>query len=375
MVMEVLERAQELAKEGRDIIHLEVGEPDFPTPKVVVEAMVKALENQEFRYTHSQGDPELRLGLANHYKAHYGLTIDPNRFLICPGTSPGLSLLFGAILAPGDEVILSDPYYSCYPNFARFYGGEPVLAPTRESEGFRLDAELVKAKITPKTKALLLNSPANPTGAVLGPERLKGLADLGIFIVYDEIYHGLNYQDDRDHSILEYTDNAVVVGGFSKSLAMTGWRIGYLILPQDLVRPFQRLAQNFFISVNAAVQKAALVALTHAWPTVAERRVIYDRRRKLLLKGLKDLGLGVLVEPEGAFYVLARADHLNPDSVALVFDILETVGVGLTPGREFGSTAEGFLRFSYATSEENIQKALERLAQFMARDFKRALKA
>jgi aspartate/methionine/tyrosine aminotransferase len=366
MVMEVLERAQELTRLGRDILHLEVGEPDFPTPKVVVEAMVKALEEEEFKYTHSQGDLELRQGLAKHYQTHYGLDIDPSRFLICPGTSPGLSLLFGALLAPGDEVILSDPHYCCYPNFVQFSGGIPVLCPTLESDGFRLDPQLVKEKITPKTKAIVINSPANPTGAVLGPDRLQGLADLGVFIVSDEIYHGLNYQDERDHSILEYTERAVAVGGFSKSFAMTGWRIGYLILPYDLVRPFQRLAQNFFISVNAAVQKAALTALTKAWPTVIERRAIYDRRRKLLVKGLKDLGLGILVEPEGAFYALARADHLNVDSAALVFEILEEVGVGLTPGREFGSKAEGFLRFSYATSEENIQKALERLAKFIA---------
>jgi aspartate/methionine/tyrosine aminotransferase len=363
--MEVLERAQELARQGRDIIHLEVGEPDFPTPDVVTQAMVKALHDQKFYYTHSLGDPELRETLSWHYKKRYGLDIDPSRFLVCPGTSPGLTLLFGAILSPGEAVVITDPHYCCYPNFIKFFGGRVILCPTQESDGFRLDPERAKACLGPDVKALIINSPANPTGAVLGPDRLKALAGLDALIISDEIYHGLNYQDERDHCVLEYVDRAVVVGGFSKSFAMTGWRIGYLILPLDLVRTFQTLAQNFFISVSAAAQKAAVVALREAWPVVEERRLIYDRRRKLLLAGLKKMGLGVLVEPTGAFYALARADHLGADSKALVFDILEETGVGLTPGRDFGSLAEGFLRFSYANSEENIQKALARLAVFV----------
>jgi aspartate/methionine/tyrosine aminotransferase len=329
--------------------------------------MAAALEAGEFYYTHSQGDPELREALSWHYKARYGLDIDPGRFLVCPGTSPGFALLFGALLDPGQGVVMSDPYYCCYPNFVRFFGGVPVLCPTLESDGFRLDPGRAKACLGPGVKALLINSPANPTGAVLGPDRLAALAELDTLIVSDEIYHGLSYQGERDHSILEYTDRAVVVGGFSKSFAMTGWRVGYLILPPELARPFQRLAQNFFISVGAATQKAAVAALKEAWPTVAERRAIYDRRRRLLLNGLKGLGLPVLVEPAGAFYALARADHLSRDSAALAFEILEEAGVGLTPGREFGARAEGFLRFSYANSEENIQRALGRLAGFIQR--------
>jgi aspartate/methionine/tyrosine aminotransferase len=365
--MEVLERAQELERQGRDIIHLEVGEPDFPTSRVVTEAMIEALSDQEFYYTHSQGDPELREALSWHYRTRYGLELDPSRFLICPGTSPGLTLLFGALLSPGQGVVITDPHYCCYPNFISFFGGEPILCPTLENDGFRLDPDRAAHCLGPTARILIINSPANPTGAVLGPDRLADLAKLDALIISDEIYHGLNYQDARDHSILEHTDRAVVVGGFSKAFAMTGWRIGYLILPPSLVRPFQSLAQNFFISVSAATQKAAKAALYKAWPEVVARRAIYDRRRRLLLDGLKKLGLGLLVEPTGAFYALARADHLNPDSVALVYEILEEAGVGLTPGREFGARAEGFLRFSYANSEENIQKALERLAEFIRR--------
>jgi aspartate/methionine/tyrosine aminotransferase len=274
-------------------------------------------------------------------------------------------LLFGALLAPGDGVLLSNPYYSCYPNFVNFFGAHPVLTPVKESEGFRYCPEDLMGKLGPEIKAILINSPGNPTGAVLDPHRLQGLASLNKLIISDEIYHGLSYLPERDHTILEYTENAVVVGGFSKCFAMTGWRVGYLILPPKMVRPLRSMAQNFFISVNAASQKAGVAALRYAWPEVEKMRGIYDRRRRLLIDGLRQLGLGVMVEPAGAFYVLARADHINPDSKALVFDILEEVGVGLTPGREFGTGAEGFLRFSYATSEENIQEGLARLKTFI----------
>jgi aspartate/methionine/tyrosine aminotransferase len=366
MVMEVMDAAQKLERAGRHVIHMEVGEPDFRTPGVIVEAMEKALADGAFKYGHSQGDPGLRESLSWHYGERYGVDIHPDRFLICPGTSPGLLLLFGALLGPGDGVLMSNPSYCCYPNLVRFFGGRPVFSPVRESEGFRAVPEELRPSLAdPSIKAILINSPANPTGAVLGPERLKGLADLGKLIISDEIYHGLSYLPERDHTILEYTDRAVVVGGFSKAFAMTGWRVGYLILPPDMVRPLLSMSQNFVISTNAAAQKAASVALREAWPEVLKMRAVYDRRRKLLLDGLRALGLGVMVEPAGAFYALARADHLNPDSKALVFQILAEAGVGLTPGIEFGTGAEGFLRFSYATSEENISEGLSRLSAFI----------
>jgi aspartate/methionine/tyrosine aminotransferase len=366
MAMEILEEAQRLEAGGASVIHMEVGEPDFRTPGVVVEAMARALSGGAFKYTHSQGDPELREALSGHYLERYGLDVHPDRFLICPGTSPGMLLLFGAILEPGDRVLMSDPHYSCYPNLVGFFGGRPLKAPVTEAEGFRFKPEELGPLLAPDVKAVLINSPANPTGAILEPGRLKDLASLGRLIVSDEIYHGLSYGGDRDHSILEYTDNAVVVGGFSKSFAMTGWRIGWLVLPPYLVRPMRSLAQNFFISVNAAVQKASVTALREAWPEVEAMRAVYDRRRRVLIDGLRELGLGVMVEPEGAFYVLARADHLGADSKALAFEILRQAHVGLTPGVDFGSGAEGFLRFSYATAEDNIVEGLARLGRFLA---------
>jgi aspartate/methionine/tyrosine aminotransferase len=369
MVMEVLERARELEAGGRTVIHMEVGEPDFPTPGFVVEAMQKALAaGGSFGYAHSLGAPELREALSRHYMRRYGAEVGPERFLVCPGTSSGMSLLFGALLDPGDKVILSDPCYSCYPNFVRFCGGVPVFQRVHERDGFRFDPDALKALLKREkgVKAVLVNSPANPTGAVLDPERMKAVAELGVFVVSDEIYHGLSYQEERDHSMLEFTDRCAVVGGLSKSWAMTGWRVGHLALPADLSRPLQTLAQNFVISVNSAVQKAAAVALDEGWGEVERMRDVYDSRRRLLLDGLRGLGLGVVSEPVGAFYILARADHVNPDSRALVFEILEEAGVGCVPGREFGAGAEGFLRFSYAVSSEGIGEALNRLRAFLA---------
>ncbi|MDR1079648.1 MAG: pyridoxal phosphate-dependent aminotransferase [Deltaproteobacteria bacterium] len=369
MVMEVMERARELEACGRTVIHMEVGEPDFPTPGFVVEAMQKALAaGESFGYAHSLGDPELREALSRHYARRYGTEVGPERFLVCPGTSSGMSLLFGALLDPGDKVVLSDPCYSCYPNFVRFCGGVPVFQKVLEKDGFRFDPDALGSLLRRErgVKAVLVNSPANPTGAVLDPGRMKAIAELGVFVVSDEIYHGLSYLEERDHSMLEYTDRCAVVGGLSKSWAMTGWRVGHLALPAELARPLQTLAQNFVISVNSAVQKAAAVALDEGWAEVERMRAVYDSRRRLLLEGLRRLGLGVMAEPAGAFYILARADHVNPDSRALVFEILEEAGVGCVPGREFGAGAEGFLRFSYAVSSEGIEEALVRLRDFLA---------
>jgi aspartate aminotransferase len=288
--------------------------------------------------------------------------------LICPGTSAGLTLLFGALLERGDKVLLTDPYYSCYPNFVRFFGGKPVFLRLHGKNGFRPDPDEMRGVILKAggVKAIVINSPANPTGAVLDPPVLRGIAEEEALIISDEIYHGLNYSGERDHTILEYTDNAVVVGGFSKSFAMTGWRVGHLVLPEDYVRPMRTLSQNFIISVNSAVQKAAVVALEKAWPEVERMRGIYDERRGILYRGLSSLGLGILSEPAGAFYILAKVSHVNPDSRALVFDLLEKAGVATTPGAEFGKGAEGFLRFSYAVSAEHIHEALRRLKDYLS---------
>ncbi len=368
IVMEILERAKQLEAEGKRVIQLQIGEPDFDTPAVIKDAHDKALRDGETHYTPSLGDPELKEALSGYYKKRYGVDIAPERFFVCPGSSIGMTMLFSAILNPGDQVIMSDPHYPCYDNMVKFYGGTPKTVTVREEEGFLYRPEDIRANLDDSVRAVVINSPANPTGTILDAERLRDIAGLGRLVISDEIYHGLTYGDEPEHSILEYTDNAVVVSGFSKLFAMTGWRLGYLILPpdKDLIRTMVVLTQNFMISTTAAVQKAGVAALKHAWPEVETMRQTYDKRRKVLLAGLRRLGLDVKVEPTGAFYILANARHLSNNSYDLAMDILERAGVGTDPGIDFGDGAEGFLRFSYANSLENIEEALDRIEKYLA---------
>lgn len=365
LAMEVLERAQQLERQGTPVIHLELGEPDFATPACIRDAAVAALDAGYTHYTHSLGDCDLREALVGFYARRYGVRLHPDQVLVFPGSSPAMMLLFSALLDPGNEVILSNPCYACYPNFVRFAGGVPVLVPTSEEEGFQFRPEETAAHVTAATRAILINSPCNPTGIVLEPARMRALAGLGPLIISDEIYHGLTYGDAEEHSILEYTDNAVVIGGFSKAFAMTGWRLGYLIVPRSLVRPMQALMQNFFLSTNSAVQRAGITALTCAEADVLRMHEIYDERRRFLLEALPKLGFRIPVEPCGAFYMLINARHLGTDSRALAFDLLEKAHIGVTPGIDFGSQTEGFLRLSYANSIENLREAMRRLEQYI----------
>jgi aspartate/methionine/tyrosine aminotransferase len=362
--MDILERAKELERRGEHVIHLEIGEPDFPTPEVIKEAAYRAMAAGETQYTHSQGLIELREVLCQHYLEKYGVNLTPEQFIITSGTSPAMVLIFAGLLDPGDGVLLTDPHYACYPNFLHLVDAVPKYVPVREEEGFQFKPEELAAYLNARTKAMIINSPANPTGTLLSPERMRQLANLGPYIVSDEIYHGLVYEG-KEHSILEFTDRAFVINGFSKLYAMTGWRLGYLISPREFVRPLQKLMQNFFISANPFVQRAGIAALTQAGPDIARMRAIYDERRRFLLDGLEKLGFHIKVPPTGAFYVFVNARHLSPDSYALAFDILERAKVGVTPGIDFGTGGEGFLRFSYANSLENLAEALRRLAIYL----------
>lgn len=365
IVMDVLERAHELEKEGRDIIHLQIGEPDFPTPKCICDAAHEAIGRGETHYTHSLGLIELREAICEYYYGKYSVTIDPDRILVTSGTSPALFMIFSALLEAGDEIIMSDPHYPCYPNFAEFLGAKPVRIEVEEEDAFQLRPSEIKKKIGPKTRAILINSPSNPTGNLLSRERMEEIAGLGPLVVSDEIYHGLVY-GEKEHSILEFTDNAFVLNGFSKLYAMTGWRLGYLIAPPDFVRPLQKIQQNFFISAGSISQWAGIAALTKADADVEQMKSIYDERRKYMIKRIREIGFGLAVEPAGAFYMLANAKHLAESSYDLAFEILEKAGVGISPGIDFGKGAEGYLRFSYANSLENIKEGLDRIEQFLS---------
>jgi aspartate/methionine/tyrosine aminotransferase len=364
IVMDVLEKAHELERQGISVIHLEVGEPDFDTPACIKNAICKAMDDGQTHYTHSLGTIELREAICEHYHKQYGVTVFPDQILVCSGTSPAMFIMFAALLEKGDQVIISDPHYACYPNFIKFLDAEPVTVNVFEEDGFQYRPEAIKKKISRKTKAIFINSPSNPTGNLLSPERMAEIAEFSPYIISDEIYHGLVYEG-KEHSVLEFTDHAFVLNGFSKLFAMTGLRLGYVIAPKPFIRSMQKIHQNFFISANSLVQKAGIAALKEAQDDILNMRTIYNQRRLYMIDRLKKMGLGITVEPTGAFYVFANAKHISNDSYKLAFDILEKAFVGVAPGIDFGSNGEGYLRFSYANSLENIQEGLNRLKNYL----------
>lgn len=367
IVMDILEKAQEMERAGESVIHLEIGEPDFNTPEAIKKAAVQALERGETRYTHSLGARKLREAICAYYDETYGVrNLDPDQVLITSGTSPAFLVAMSTILDRGEEVILSDPGYACHPNFVRFLEGIPKAIPVYEEDAFQYRPETIRAALSPKTRAILINSPANPTGNLLSPERMAEIADMGKLILSDEIYHGLVYEG-LAHTMLEYTNNCIVFNGFSKLYAMTGWRLGYLIVPPEFIRPMQIMLQNFFISANSVAQAAGYAALTE--PSVkADLRQMwerYNRRRQFILRRIREIGFGITVEPTGAFYVFANARRFTTDSYSFAFEILEKARVGITPGVDFGPNGEGYVRFSYANSLANITEGLQRIETYL----------
>ncbi len=363
IAMEVMEKAQQQEKEGVNIIHLEVGEPDFETPPAIKKAAIQAIKSGDTHYTNSMGKLEFREEIAHYYQRKYQVKISPEQIIVTSGTSPALYLIFAATLEHGDEVILSDPYYACYPKIIKFLGGNPIFVPVYEEDGFKYNLDLIKKYITPKTKLIMVNSPANPTGMVYSKEDLEAIANLDYYILSDEIYHGLVYQG-KEHSMLEFSKRTFVLDGFSKRYAMTGWRLGYLIAPLEYIRPLQKIQQNFFICANAFIQTAGRVALRECDKDVKKMAEIYNQRRLYLLKRLKEIGIACQTEPTGAFYALANVKKYTNDSFQMAFDILEKSQVAVTPGIDFGKNAEGYLRISYANSLENIKEGMDRLEQY-----------
>ncbi|MCA9575297.1 MAG: pyridoxal phosphate-dependent aminotransferase [Sandaracinaceae bacterium] len=362
LAMEVMERGMALAREGHDVIQLGVGEPDFDAPPEAVRAAVEALQRGETHYTDSRGLRGLREAIAADSEARRGVATDPDQVLVTLGTSPAILMALQVLVNPGDEVLVPTPHYPCYPNMIVACGGVPRFVPTFARDGYRIDVEALAAARTPRTKAVIVASPANPTGAVQSRETIAAIAALGLPILSDEIYDGLLFDGERVTSPLAYSDDTFVLDGFSKRYAMTGFRLGYLIAPRWASRALQSLQQSQFISATHFVQSAGVAALTHGAPHVLHMRGIYERRRDLLLEGLRTLGLGIPTAPTGAFYILADARHLSEDSLAMAMRIVEQAHVAVGPGRDFGAIAEGHLRFSYATSEAQITRALERLA-------------
>ncbi len=363
LAMEVMERGMEMTRAGLDVLQLGVGEPGFPPPPEVAAAVGAAVAAGDTHYTDSRGLYALREAIAADCERRRGAAISPDRIVVTSGTSPALLMVVSLLLDPGDELILPTPHYPCYPNMVALCGGRSVLVPTSPDDGYVIDVDRVRAAVTPRTRGILVASPANPTGAVQPPEVMRGLADLGVPILSDEVYDGLLYDGVVATSPLGMTDRCFVFDGFSKRYAMTGFRLGYVIAPKAAMRELVSLQQNLFISASHFVQTAGLAALEAGEPHRRMMAAEYDRRRRVLVDGVRRLGLAVPVTPTGAFYVLADARHLGRDSLALAFEILERTHVALGPGRDFGEIAEGFLRFSFAAAFDDITAALERLGE------------
>ncbi|MCE5275250.1 MAG: pyridoxal phosphate-dependent aminotransferase [Deltaproteobacteria bacterium] len=354
LVMDVMERANILASEGRDIIHLEVGEPDFDTPDCIRKAAYEAMQHGRTHYTDSLGIPELRHAIAAHYGKTYGVQVDESRIMVTAGSSPALLMAIACLVDAGDEIIMSDPYYACYPNFTRILKAVPHLVPTGSADGFQLDPSKVRDCMSEASKAVLINSPANPTGICLDAEHMKALGSLGIPIISDEIYHGLVYESEQ-HTILEFTDNAVVINGFSKAYAMTGFRVGYVSAPPELSEALLKVHQYSTACASSLSQAAALEALTGPQESVGEMVAEFQKRRNLVVSRLNHMGLECNM-PQGAFYVFPQVR--DPD--LFVAEALKR-GVVLVPGASFGGHGAGHFRLSYAASYPDLEESMDRL--------------
>ena len=365
-VMDILERAKQLESEGRDIVHFEVGEPDFNTPQEISSAAVRWIEEGYTKYTSSLGIDELRQSVAEDYSRTYGVEVGYERVIITIGSSPALLLAMLTVLNPGDEILITDPHYACYPQIINVARGVARKIPVYESDGYQIDPSEVRKNIGEKTKAILVNSPANPTGAVMDTDVFRELSDMGLFVISDEIYHGLVY-GECVNSILEFTDEAIAINGFAKLYSMTGWRLGYMIVPEDLVRYVQKLQQNLFISAGSFVQKAGVDAIEKVKRSGKSEAMVaeFDKRRKEMIKGLSSIGFDIAVEPKGAFYVFVNSSRWSRDSWRLAFDILENCHVGVTPGIDFSDRGKDYLRFSYTTSVDSIREGIRRLGEFL----------
>ncbi len=370
IVMDVLEKAKEMERSGEHVIHLEVGEPDFPLPARVAEAAEKAITDGLNKYSQSMGIPELREAISDYYKKIYNVDVEPDRIFITPGSSPALlaAIKIFADEKGGERIAYTDPGYPCYKNMIRFLGLKEIPIKVFENNFFKPDPAELKG-----FDVIVINTPSNPTGVVMSSSELETLVTKaekeGFLIVSDEIYQGISY-GDRDHTILEFTDRAIVINGFSKFFAATGWRLGWIIVPKDKIRLMQCVAQNLFICAPTPLQHAALLFFED--DVIEECRGYvreYRKRRDYLLSALRNLGFGINYEPEGAFYIFADISNFGDDGFSFSMKSLSEAKVAITPGVDFGSNqTEKYVRFSYANSLENIKIAVERLAEWLKKD-------
>lgn len=367
-VMELLEKAKEMEAGGRDIVHMEVGEPDFPTPFMIKEEAIQSIRSGRTFYTHSLGLPELRARVSRHYLETDGIAVPPERIVITNGTSGALLLLFAALLERGRSLGISDPGYPCYKNIASLLDCEILSIPVSEETGFEVTQDHLGV-LDRLPDLLVLANPSNPTGTVYGEHTLssiyESLSAEDKLLVVDEIYLGLTY-GDRPKSALAISDDIIVVNGFSKTHAMTGWRLGWMVVPRELVRPVQKFAQNIYISPPSISQYAAICAFDNA-EELGRMRKTYEERRGFVVPRLKDLGFRVPLTPEGAFYVYAGIERWGIDSMVFTGRALDEAGVAFTPGYDFGSFRAGsHVRFSYATGIDRLKEGCDRLGAWLS---------
>ena len=371
-VMDILARARTLESQGRSIIHMEIGEPDFPTPEPIIRAGIAALESGHTHYTPALGLPALREAIAGFYQSRYGVKVSPARIAVTPGSSGALLLAMGALLNPGDEILLADPGYPCNRHFARFVEGRAIGVPASAATHFQLTAAGVEANWGAHTKAAMVASPANPTGTLLSLEHLRDLhgavAHRGGMLIVDEIYHGLTYGCDAS-TALELGEDVFVINSFSKYFGMTGWRLGWLVAPERFVPALDRLAQNIFLAAPTPAQHAALAAFAPETIAILEqRRAEFQRRRDFLLPALRELGFDIPVTPEGAFYLYADCSKFSRDSQDFARRLLEEAGVAITPGLDFGHfEPQIHVRFAYTTDMGLLCEGVERIRHFLSK--------
>lgn len=370
-VMAVLARAKALASHGEDVIHLEIGEPDFVAVESVGKAGMLAIEEEKTGYTSATGLPELKRVISDYYASRYQTIVSPERIIVTPGASGALLLMASLMVDAGGEVLMPDPCYPCNRHFLVQVGASAKLVGTQASNGFEMDLEDLSANWNEKTSGLWLASPSNPTGAVLSKkyilEAWQKVRKLGGHLLVDEIYQGLVYEGE-DFSALSIDDDIFVVNSFSKYFAMTGWRLGWLVVPEWAIEGATKLAQNLFISAPAVSQYAAVSAFNKEVLAECEaRRQTLNKRRITLLKGLADIGLPVVAPAHGAFYVYVDVSSVTTDAMAWCLSLLETEKVALTPGVDFGvKDANRYVRFAYTCDEDRLREALSRVARFIA---------
>ena len=372
-VMELLQRAKQLEKQGRDIVHMEIGEPDFSTPPQIVAAGIDYINQGNVKYTPAAGLPELREKIAGFYRQRYRQDIVKERIFITPGASGAFLLAMGVSLNPGEEILLADPCYPCNSNFIKLFGGIARLVAVNGTTDYQLTAGLIKQHWNENTKGALIASPSNPTGTIISPEQMQQAIDFvnshnGCFYS-DEIYHGLVYGKDTE-TALQFSDEVFVINSFSKFFGMTGWRVGWLVVPEAFIDAVDKLAQNIFISSPSHSQYAALAAFDENTLAVLEsRRLEFATRRDFLYQRLKKIGFEIAVKPEGAFYIYADCSRFTKDSFQFALQLLEVEGVAITPGKDFGDNkAAEYVRFAYTMSQDKLEEGARRIEQFINRN-------